>query len=593
MIRPKLSDNKQRSPRHIKPDSKNKSPVPLEQKQPLEKDVYIFLSIILALIITTALTSWIIFTSQNQITGSSKQQLAKGTLAPHFNAQTITGKPINLADLRGKTVLLYFWCGCPVHGREVMYIQNLYDMYRDIIPIVVTDDIRGNADRLISDYQLNIDIIKDPENAIMKSYGLFAVPDAILIDPNGAIQSKLIGSTATQAKFFEQLEIKPVEIADNEEDPLIISNVRVVNIGDKYADVRWDTNKMATSQVLIFADDAREKYYLNFEDRTLATRHLVRINTLLVQNKIYDSCDIQSVDSAKNTAKYKLDFITQVSDYDSAQKIFNIHISNITGNSATLSWSTQQYAKCFVTCLSRKFSFSKQTKGNNHELSLTDLKAGETYLLQIIAVGSSTKYVSSVFNFTTLKENPYKVTISDDFADKNSGWETYATKDAQCEYVRGGLSIRFKQAYWCHSWNSSLPELDDFAVETDVKWLTRPPAVPEYYGLDFEESKTSYYYRFIIDTSNGTYMISKLYMDEWYNLKKGTYSPAINKYSETNKMKIARRGAKIEFYVNDILLATMTDNSFTKGSIKLLVGTFEREVTYVEALFDNFKLSIP
>lgn len=189
-----------------------------------------------------------------------------------------------------------------------------------------------------------------------------------------------------------------------------------------------------------------------------------------------------------------------------------------------------------------------------------------------------------------------KLIFEDDFSDKNSGWTHSSGSDEWGGriYENGGLAIDVKKLLWIRSSNDNLPEIDDFIVETDVKWLTAPPDSSGYYGFDIIESSRNYnYYRYVLDTSDGSYLLNKLDEDEWYYLEKGTVSPAIRNGNQINRMKIARRGPILEFYVNDTLLTTLTDYSFTKGSIDLVVGTFKGENTYAQALFDNFKLYMP
>ena len=57
--------------------------------------------------------------------------LTKNSLAPNVTFTTITGQKINMADLRGKVVLVNFWAtGCSVCVREMPDLVNTYNAYK-------------------------------------------------------------------------------------------------------------------------------------------------------------------------------------------------------------------------------------------------------------------------------------------------------------------------------------------------------------------------------------------------------------------------------------------------------------------------------
>jgi thiol-disulfide isomerase/thioredoxin len=58
--------------------------------------------------------------------------LTKNPLAPNVTFTTITGQKINMADLRGKVVLVSFWAtDCSVCVKEMPDLVNTYNTYQD------------------------------------------------------------------------------------------------------------------------------------------------------------------------------------------------------------------------------------------------------------------------------------------------------------------------------------------------------------------------------------------------------------------------------------------------------------------------------
>jgi peroxiredoxin len=110
-----------------------------------------------------------------------------------YQLTDLDGRPIRLADLRGKVVWLNFWASwCPPCQQETPILRELDAKYRDrgleIIGISVQEttpaDIEAYADR----YQLRYTIGFDGSGHILRTYRVFALPTQFFIDTNGVIQ---------------------------------------------------------------------------------------------------------------------------------------------------------------------------------------------------------------------------------------------------------------------------------------------------------------------------------------------------------------------------------------------------------------------
>lgn len=141
------------------------------------------------------------------------KKVAIGQIAPYFSQPDTSEKPIQLSSLRGKYVLLDFWASwCIPCRKENPNLIRLYQKYKDLnftILGVSLDALSGKNDWLeaIKTDQLTWLQVSDlkAENLAAKLYGITAVPQSFLIDPNGKILGKNLKGTELGKKLSEIL----------------------------------------------------------------------------------------------------------------------------------------------------------------------------------------------------------------------------------------------------------------------------------------------------------------------------------------------------------------------------------------------------
>jgi thiol-disulfide isomerase/thioredoxin len=118
--------------------------------------------------------------------------------APNFVgiSNWLNSGPLNLADLRGKVVLVDFWTsGCINCARTLPYVTGLYDKYKDKGLVVVGvhtpefpfERSTTTVQAAISHHGIRYPVAQDNEFATWKAYGNEYWPAQYIVDQNGRI----------------------------------------------------------------------------------------------------------------------------------------------------------------------------------------------------------------------------------------------------------------------------------------------------------------------------------------------------------------------------------------------------------------------
>ena len=115
-----------------------------------------------------------------------------------FSLKTLTGETQSLSSFQGKVVFLNFWatwCGpCRI---EMPSMEALYDRYKEKgLEILAVNCGEGQRDVLtfMRDNGLSFPALLDGDGRVSNSYGIQAIPTSFIIDREGKIVSRLVGS---------------------------------------------------------------------------------------------------------------------------------------------------------------------------------------------------------------------------------------------------------------------------------------------------------------------------------------------------------------------------------------------------------------
>jgi peroxiredoxin len=142
---------------------------------------------------------------------------AIGRIAMDFTQNDTLGVPVSLASFRGKYVLIDFWaswCGpCRVENPNVV---KVFQKYRDkgFHIIGISLDRPGQKEKwmkAIHDDNLTwtqLSDLKFWDNEVAKQYGIQAIPQNLLLDPEGRIIAKNVRGDELDTKVGEAIEGK-------------------------------------------------------------------------------------------------------------------------------------------------------------------------------------------------------------------------------------------------------------------------------------------------------------------------------------------------------------------------------------------------
>ena len=149
---------------------------------------------------------------------SNQLRVRSGFPAPNFTFPGLDGKMVSLTDYRGKVVFLNIWATwCGPCKQEMPSMERLYKALKgeDFEILAVSIDTLGAkaVAPFMKEYGLSFPALLDTGGTIQRLYGTTGIPETFIINKEGIIEQKIIGSrdwAAPEAiRFFRNLAKKP------------------------------------------------------------------------------------------------------------------------------------------------------------------------------------------------------------------------------------------------------------------------------------------------------------------------------------------------------------------------------------------------
>ncbi len=157
--------------------------------------------------------------------GLTRQPADSGSPAPRvghpladFTLPDLQGKPVHLAALRGKVVLLNIWATwCPPCIEEMPSLQRLYDRLHahglEILAISIDPLGARVVGPFMQSYGWTFPVVLDPQGQVERLYRTRGVPESFLVDTQGRLVEKVVGprdwSHPRMIALFERLLATP------------------------------------------------------------------------------------------------------------------------------------------------------------------------------------------------------------------------------------------------------------------------------------------------------------------------------------------------------------------------------------------------
>lgn len=128
--------------------------------------------------------------------GTSIYAPEKGSFAPEFELESLSGDPVSITSFRGKAVLLNFWatwCGpCRV---EMPALQARHEQFGDKLAVIAIDfdEPKDAVQAFADELGLTFTMLLDPGGEVQNVYRVRGYPTSVFLDENGVVQIVHIG----------------------------------------------------------------------------------------------------------------------------------------------------------------------------------------------------------------------------------------------------------------------------------------------------------------------------------------------------------------------------------------------------------------
>ena len=120
----------------------------------------------------------------------------EGRPAQGFALKALDGRPVSLADLKGKTVLIDFWATwCPPCRRAMPHIQKIHEDYQDqgLVVLAISSEPPEKPRAFLEENGYTFTTLSDPGGKTGRAYGVRGIPTTLIVDIDGIVSTHTVG----------------------------------------------------------------------------------------------------------------------------------------------------------------------------------------------------------------------------------------------------------------------------------------------------------------------------------------------------------------------------------------------------------------
>ena len=165
-------------------------------------------------IILTILLVAVGYAIYSQVVANDKEGASSNEkVAPGFVLNDLKGKKYDLADYRGKGVLINFWATyCPPCEKEMPYLESAYQDYKDQgveILAVNAEEPSLIVNQFAAKQKLSFPILLDRDGEVLDKYHVQNLPITFLVNKDGVIEDQVFGEMTEDDIRGYLKQIKP------------------------------------------------------------------------------------------------------------------------------------------------------------------------------------------------------------------------------------------------------------------------------------------------------------------------------------------------------------------------------------------------
>jgi peroxiredoxin len=126
---------------------------------------------------------------------------------PDFALSDLSGHSWNMADLRGRVVLVNFWATwCPPCRKEIPSLQALAARFgpQGLVVLGISDEEAGKVERFVREHTVSYPVLLDPGRAVNTAFAIQGIPKTFVYDRTGRLVAESI-DMRTEGQFLAML----------------------------------------------------------------------------------------------------------------------------------------------------------------------------------------------------------------------------------------------------------------------------------------------------------------------------------------------------------------------------------------------------